>query len=497
MPATWEEYQQTTQNATQDGESVAHKLVNACKSSASSSRAVCAFLIAIGERKAVIQPLGGGCFYTEICPAYLTSCDGVTSWSARTAWKQLSDLVGWYEATAEEARELGAELRQRERGRRYGRHLILSAEQLTTLRDAHGVAVRFGVIPAPQHAPHDADEHMIKLHRLPQPKGAKGARTVAASCPLHDDKHPSLVLWRNANMISGGGLCMSCRSRFAVRYVGTTAFVRPPLGTAPQDDAIQDQQAQKTSGPVGGLCVSHQAGGFVSAKLSADKLGTLTRSKGRQLKGDPISVLKWSDARSKGEKASENAAMLALSVDLLDAPPEAWSPTQLLSVSRMTPDRWTLDRFGWRPEGWKPLRQDWILIDIDDVGLGQVSDFSHMTDQLRRIIRRDPECSGRCAIVQTGPVGLQIWVELRESRKSPSTWHRLPEVVEWYETIGNRMLRAVRRCGGSGGYVDLACCAAGRFARRPGWRVLDDGTVWRTRLLMSEDSRVRGRSART
>jgi hypothetical protein len=54
----------------------------------------------------------------------------------------------------------------------------------------------------------------------------------------------------------------------------------------------------------------------------------------------------------------------------------------------------------------------------------------------------------------------------------------------------------VRRSGGCSGHVDLACCAAGRFARRPGWRVLDNGQLWRTRLVASFAARVRGREPR-
>ena len=480
-------------------ENIAVSLVDLARSDSSGARGIRAILWVFGAAKShQVQPLGG-CYYIELCPAYLTTCEGVTSWSARTAWSIASDLIGWCEVTAEDAANLGASLRQKAKGRRFGRHIIIDGTQLLGIRSAYAFAVRDGILPEPEAPTTSSEtEKTIELKRLPSPSGSVGGRTVAASCPRHEDKHPSLVLWRNADSVTGGALCMSCRVKYAVRYHGKVAYLRPPRGCQELPPIHQEEECQPrvSTGPVGGNLATDQSGYYVGASLSADLAGTLSRSRGGRLTGDPIKVLQWSDSRSKGPSAIDRAGYLSDIVDINQAPPEAWIPTSLTSVSRMVPDSWEPTRWGWRPSGWKAVRQDWILIDIDNVRLSKANE-SKMGERISRVVRRDKEASGRSVVIRTGPNGIQVWVELREARSNPSEWHRIPEVVSWYSDLGARILSSIHKSGGKGGHVDLACCAAGRFARRPGWRVLSNGKLWRTRLILACESRVRGRKPRT
>jgi hypothetical protein len=484
---------------------LADHLLAAARATTSGARGIRAILWVIGAAKAHhVQALPGGCYYIELCPHYLTTCEGVTSWSARNAWAEVGELVQWHEVTADGAAALGATLRQKARGRRFGRHLIIDGTQLGALRSAYAVAVADDLVPAPEevHERSDEREEAVQLRRLPGRAGSVGGRTVAARCPRHEDRHPSLVLWRNADGATGGSLCMSCRARSAVRYHASIAYLRPPRCAvgASQMKAASAARNNKDpqvvlGGPIGGHVATSSKGLHIGASLSADMNGTLMRSRGGRLTGDPIRVLQWSDGRSKGPAAVNRAAFLDGVVDMEHGPPEAWLPTSLASVSRMVPESWEPTRWGWRPSGWRSVRQDWILIDIDDVHLHGV-DEDEMAERIRRVVKRDAETSGRAAVIRTGPSGVQVWVELREPRHNPTAWHRLPQVVEWYTDLGRRVLAAVRRSGGCSGHVDLACCAAGRFARRPGWRVLDNGQLWRTRLVASFAARVRGREPR-
>lgn len=141
--------------------------------------------------------------------------------------------------------------------------------------------------------------------------------------------------------------------------------------------------------------------------------------------------------------------------------------------------------------------QAWVLFDIDDIsrldGEGVVTKSG---SKLALTIRRDQEMSGRCLIMQTGPSGLHVWAELREVRQDPGKWFKKDETRTWYADLGNRLLQAARRAGARGGKIDMSSCSAGRFARRPGWRLLEDGNVFRSHVVVYVPSRVRKRTPR-
>jgi len=234
----------------------------------------------------------------------------------------------------------------------------------------------------------------------------------------------------------------------------------------------------------------------------------------------PMQVLLGSDRRSKGpnslRRVEEVAWFARQTVGLGDddvagdtnsnmdgvLESEEWLPTPLVSVSAMKPSGWrdvtsTNGRLISVPASWEASVQDWVLFDIDDIenlGIGTV-----VTDSANKIVlavRRDQELNGRCLVLQTGPTGLHVWVQLRETRHNPRVWFNRSVTREWYASLGKRLLLASHRGGTSGGKIDMSSCSAGRFARRPGWRLLENGTLFRSQVVMYVPGTVRKRTPR-
>lgn len=233
----------------------------------------------------------------------------------------------------------------------------------------------------------------------------------------------------------------------------------------------------------------------------------------------PMQVLLWSDRRSKGPTSSRKVEEVAwyarqsvgLSNDGSDVgyltegevvESEEWLPTPLVSVSAMKPSAWrdimcSTGRLISVPAAWEASVQAWVLFDIDNIhGLDKEGVVTESGNKLALAVRRDQELSGRCLVMQTGPTGLHVWAELREVRENPGTWFKKDETREWYTEIGSRLLQASHRAGSRGGKIDMSSCSAGRFARRPGWRLLEDGSLFRSQVVVYVPSRVRKRIPR-
>lgn len=180
---------------------------------------------------------------------------------------------------------------------------------------------------------------------------------------------------------------------------------------------------------------------------------------------------------------------------------EEWLPTPLLSVSTMRPTSWrdvtaANGRLISVPASWEASAQAWVLFDIDDIEFATTGVVKEAGKKVSMVVRREIELSGRCLVIRTGPTGMHVWAELREVRESPGTWFKHQETRNWYANVGDRLMQAAYRAGAKGGMIDMSSCAAGRFARRPGWRLLEDGTQFRSHIIMYVPSRVRSRTPR-
>lgn len=421
------------------------------------------------------QRLPCGRWYVESCPSYVATVQGCTRWAATLAWRCAQQLVGWSEVATDHARALGAQLRRVRWGTRYGRHLLLDGWQLAGLRAAAGVpAGAAGELLV------DADEALARLRG--------GARTATVRCPLHDDRTPSLVLWA-----SGGAQCMACQQqdgtapRWAWLAAGQQVRLLPATRTSTAQQRHQHNKSpqvaqaatvQPVGVPVGGCVVrgavhsGHTAALLRAATTHCGRVATW-RTAGSRAAGGVLAALQRADASSCTPAATQRAHDAALFGAGL--PGRAVLPDRLLSVSTM----------GRAPGGgWAtpqvPRCQQWVLLDIDDVQLPAAC--GGLGHAIAAVVAADGEASGRCAVVRTGPAGLQVWVQLAHARHSATTWHQHPAVRRWYTTLGARVLAAARAHGAQGGHVDTSACAAGRFGRRPGWRLVG-GAPYRAHLL--------------
>uniref|UniRef100_A0A7S1XHA6 Uncharacterized protein n=1 Tax=Compsopogon caeruleus TaxID=31354 RepID=A0A7S1XHA6_9RHOD len=480
-----------------------------------------------------------GWVYLELCPKYLSHSYQISYYAARKAWPLLQDLFGWRECSAAEARNFGASVRQLTFGAKYGRHLLIPRRNLEVIcrwmeqsQDiTSAVQVR-----APLEMSEDR-EHVVNLRRLPSP-----GRSVSGTCPQrdqhrHGDRSPSLVLWINEDQCTGGAMCMVCqdpvhqhqRLTFAARFDGKRAYLKPPIDTignirprqrgkkrspapnrSPKTNSLRSDPTQ----PVGG-CAMHpmddnhhsyrHVGAVLRNQLYEDGPIRL-RSTGHAVQGSPLDLLQKAERRSLTPSAARLAQATSSRV-LVDGDSydEASGnlPALLLSVSTMCPAGFK-EVLGYRsskvvaiPHSWEPAVQEWILLDLDDVNrLDLPGVVECAADKIIRIVRRDAELSGKVAVIQTGPSGLQVWAELRETRLTPRQWFRSPETLEWYLDLGRRVLRGVRSCGARRGILDESSCAPARFGRRPGWRLMKDGSLFRSRLVRFDDTRVAIRTPR-
>lgn len=267
-------------------------------------------------------------------------------------------------------------------------------------------------------------------------------------------------------------------------------------------------------------------------ELNSERDETRLRTVGAKARFScPMQILLWSERRSKGPTSSrriedvswfakqalcfgpddednfddgtDSLADSALAAMFSSASvSEEWVPTPVVSVSAMRPCGWrdvtgTHKRFVSVPSGWEAVVQAWVLFDIDDID-GLINDgiVEDIGGKITLAIRRNVELSGRCLVVQTGPNGLHVWAELREIRDQARLWFKKEETRLWYADIGQKLLTAAYKGGASGGKVDMSSCCAGRFARRPGWRLLKDGTAFRSRVVTYVLGRVKSRKAR-
>jgi hypothetical protein len=240
----------------------------------------------------------------------------------------------------------------------------------------------------------------------------------------------------------------------------------------------------------------------------------------------PQKVMMWSDKQSKGANTTRRvediawyaAQSAAGSVEKesrvwqkgLTSPraspaarddASSWLPTNVLSVSAMKPSIWrdilSAGRIVSVPAGWEPSAQAWVLFDLDGVsGLQDEIVVAKAGTAMLRVVRRCTDLSGVCMVLQSGPMGIHIWAELREVRSNPRGWFSVAETRLWYASVGERLLAAAQRAGAQDGVVDMSSCAAGRFGRRAGWRILPDGVPFRSRIVTVATSRVRNRSPR-
>lgn len=454
-----------------------------------------------------LQQLDDNRWYFELCPTYLSSLDGVTYWAARRGWSKIKSTLCWFEADRNTAAYLGAKLRSKRSGSRFGRHVVVDGFKRHALDIAAGVAQAsgcfdsFGSVSAPSTAIVASIPVPTQWKRLQRISGRP--RTAAVRCPntaghKHGDKKPSLVLWVNSDLKSGGAQCMVCQSKgkpmtYSFSISNNQILLRDPAGLRVRQKA--KTQVEPTFTPprhkqnpyvsVGGMSTAGEgAGRYVGASLlGCSESGKRWRTQGQTLRSDPIAALSWSERRSRGPTATERAQYLEACInpdDVYDI--SALTPTSLCSVSKMKPSKYEQKPWGVCPQGWEASSQEWVLIDIDDaINLDKVNTV--IPSIVSEVCKSDNQLSGEYAVVRTGPVGFQVWCKLLKTRYNPVRWFKSIHVRAWYNSVASKILEQLKILGVSGGFIDMSSCAAGRYGRRPGWRMLEDGSVYRSTLL--------------
>lgn len=163
------------------------------------------------------------------------------------------------------------------------------------------------------------------------------------------------------------------------------------------------------------------------------------------------------------------------------------------------------------PTGFVPSSTRWVGIDVDKItipmtlldsmvgddrdamalldqrgGAGCVGDqvIAAAAEEIRAILDRHPDFTGRMAVVRTGPVGVQLVAELENSRWDPEKlW--TDDFKTQIRNLSRLVMRALHGKGCAGGSVDQTSMKAGRYFRRPGWRIAKTGDLFRSRLVFA------------
>lgn len=215
-----------------------------------------------------------------------------------------------------------------------------------------------------------------------------------------------------------------------------------------------------------------------------------------------LEALVWAD---RSGPASERAALAASCAVLKGAEPDSVLPGRFLSVSAMRPVSVDLrpvprgdqgaNRAMAVPTAFEPMSQEWIMVDVDDLDehdptVGAWREIS--TRRIARVVQSDPLLTGRCAVVETSPTGVQVWAELADVQSNPRAWWARRSTRAWYFALAAGFLASLRMSGRSGGHVDRSAASAGRYGRRPGWRLVDGLWPFQARLLACVEDPARG-----
>lgn len=469
----------------------------------------------------------------ELSASYLR---GLSAWAARRVQGWIAGLPGVEVMNRLAAEAAGAALRRLDPGRRHGLLYALPEPAARALAVLCGVQLgaaadvlvplparrgpRTCAVRCPNGDAHRTGDSSPSLVLWPVADGGAWAGRGAARClacglraswaPSADGAAAALRVceWRagaahnNKEPRVSSGAALSEPPPDALQRRNAEKSPPAPSGV-PSSPPAAPPAAPAAAMAVGGLVAGSlrpggRGGATVAAVLRRAPSGGAALSRGHRLAGGPLAVLR------RAERAAARA-----DVGDADGPREAahlaalahyGAPVLGASALRESADvldvlavPWRLQRTsaavyrsacgsGERP-GWRDVRQDAVLLDIDAIDLP--TSPAALECALQRALQAVlADCEiGAALVVQTSARGLQLWCELRAARIAPGKWWALPEVRGWYTQLGAAVLAALRSAGACGGLVDLAAARAGSWGRRPGWRLDRQGKPWRVRIV--------------
>ena len=351
--------------------------------------------------------------------------------------------------------------------------------------------------------------------------GASGWQ--ACRCPWHDDRRPSAAVLLDAPG-SGSFVCHACPREDGRAGAMTAWVVRAPDGAwvARRTDAVRDRatttRPNVEHAPVyAPACVDvdapstdgHHVDQMVADVLvrvhrtvpvSASRLDYRVDGAGVRhpaalrptgtLAGSLVASMRRSDARSTSDRVLEYVAH----VDALRearwqsrgvAPmylhdPQGLIADRLYAVSDVRTEVVDARTHQQREHAVSVSR---VLFDLDDlVGLTPTR-LAASIEQLRQVLDAQTCLGGEWAIVQTSPTGVQVVVDLAATRTL--AWVTSAGVAGWHDYVGRLLVSTLRENGVEDGHADPCALQALRHGRRPGWRQLEDGSLFRARLVAS------------
>lgn len=493
------------------------------------------YLLRVIADRSLRRPNHAASWLVEVAASYLAEGVEVGILSARAALAAVRSTVRECVVPPAEAAAMGWALRPLLTGRRRGPlrmypvEFVAAAREAVDLLDAEGDGER----PTGRTWRTMAGPDLAALGYAPA--GGTGRKRI---CPHHNDHDPSLVLFGDHEIDRcGPAYCHGgCGPLHWTRTEDGSIWSRP---AAPRHNGSEDVTGTDPGPPTGssfvigpvrgvrssrsvvprsvvggvrpGLSVSGEAVARLLGSAEGHVVGDRSAAGFRRRWGpaDPIRCLVWADRSGPvAEGEAVRASCLAAS-GAFD--PRVVLPDRYLSVGRLRADRVDLrpvprgDPGDMRaiavPTAYSAGAQGWILVDLDDLSAAGPSwDRAGAVEAVRRVVTSDPTLTGRLAVVETSPTGVQVWAERIEEVADPARWWRSRDTRRWYASFGGAILDAIRVSGRSGGKVDETAAAAGRYGRRTGWRLVDGIWPFRVRLLgavlSAGDDPVDGREAR-
>lgn len=426
--------------------------------------------------------------YIELSIGYLQKVSMVSFGSANTAWHLVKSHVGWNSIHKNSVNDYGFNVRKISKNQKWGQHLIFDPSVYDAVVEFSNWMVTSDIWYPPGIAVSDGTEWK------PIQVLSSGTRNMAR-CQWHDDSNPSMIVNINDDdKDTGYGVCMACKtdsgrnfSVFMRRVMGDSWEGRPSASSRLSLRKPVTSKSHKALDGIHNPLGSGSPGRVVLARLGSNGL---IGSYGRN---DVISTLKW--ANRAGDAAEKRAwtASAKMEVSTSDIPTE-FLPDRLISVSEMVASEWSSIPSGdgeiYIPKRFKPTRQKWILIDLDDFTRLSLCIHKKSIHQfIDRMVSDEPSMSGRFAIVRTSYSGVQIWLELNR-HYDPAEYFNGYKNRSFLAGLGKAISSNLRSYGCEGGHVDHSAFAPGRFGRRPGWRLLSDGMPFRSSLVGYSNDRT-------
>jgi hypothetical protein len=474
----------------------------------------------------------GNLYYVEDCVPYVEGGgEGIGYSGARAAWKELEGLGIWEKKRGKEVEKEGFMVRTLRKGQRHGQHLVMSREVWKGLKEiggekevGRGQWFTEGWLP-------------LQTVGNPVPGGKGVGKPCKVKCPYHADHHASASIWLNEDGKRGGGICFKCMKEeggaltFAVQVVEGKYMAKPKhmQESVSKEEGVWQiegevmacqtrlEQIEQRVHPVakpeeqagfgwkgyrggwGKKTIVYETddqqaywqGGMERIECMQTGVVQLERgeeysylSQARYASGSVYEVLERENTMSLWPSRVQKALEWEAKKEQEEPGTGAWLPDRLMHVSQVKYEKQWVGTPGNQFPVWanpQALYQRNILLDVDHLEGKPEEVEQGVIAWVQQQTQTEQYWSGRYGVVRTSPQGIQVWMEL--DRMFPATsFFQNKQVQRWLLQLKQGIEQAIHAQGGSG-EVDTSAFAPGRLGRRPGWRTLRTGGVYRACVL--------------